>query len=230
MTDVHSASAAALGERTLVSWRAILAGAIVAIAVGAMLNLLGLALGAASLNPFSLDRNDGEAFSALAGLWVAVSNLIGLFVGGFVATRASRFSDHHRGMLLGLSVWALAFLFAIAIAGATTAGGVTGILTGAGERAAIEADLAGDLTAPIDARDVEALPPPVSREAVDDAADTTGAVALWAFLTMLLGAVGSVLGARYGARIHSWERKADAVETTSAGPVRATRARTTPTV
>lgn len=224
MTDVHSPAYGLTTDRAAISWRAVLAGAIVAIAVGAMFNLLGLALGAASLNPFSLDRGDGEEFSALAGIWVALSNLLGLLVGGFVASRVAQGTDGHRGLLLGLAVWALSFLFAIGIAGMTTAAGVSSVLNGAAERAAVDERFAGPEFA--DPRD-PALPPPV-RETAEDAADATGAMALWAFLTMLLGAVGAVLGARYGLKRHEWERRVDT--DTAAAPMRPARPRPTPTV
>ena len=73
-----------------ISWRAVLAGALVAAAVGAMLNLLGLALGAAALNPFEMSRADAQGFSIGAGFWMAIANALALFVGAFVASRASR--------------------------------------------------------------------------------------------------------------------------------------------
>jgi len=230
MTDVHATSYGPHPDHALISWRAVLAGAVVAIAVGAMLNLLGVALGAASLNPFDLSRADAGEFSALAGIWVALANLIGLFIGGFVASRAARFADHHRGLLVGLAVWALAFLFAILIAGATTAGGLTSVMNGVAERAEFSelapppALIEGET--PTSER-AAAVPPPVQPLA-EETADATGALALWAFLTMLLGAVGAVFGARYGATRHGWELKADLAGDT--GPHVGGRSRTTSTV
>ncbi len=213
MTDIHATSRGPHEAHTLVSWPAVIAGALVAIAVGAMLNLLGVALGAASLNPFDLSRGEAEGFSALAGIWVALSNLVGLAVGGFVASRTAKYADHHRGLLLGLSVWALAFAAALFIAGMTTAGGVGNILTGAAER--VDAYDIAPVTGDFGMEDGEAgladsaaaVPPPIqpSAEAV---ADVTATMALWAFLTMLLGAVGAVAGARYGTMRHRWEDRA----------------------
>ena len=123
---------------TLISWPAVIAGAIVAVAIGAMLNLLGVAIGAAALNPFSLSRDEADAFSVGAGVWVALANAIALFIGAVVASRAAKLTDHHRGMLQGLSVWAVAFLMAIFIAGSTAAGGLTAVLNGAAENAEID--------------------------------------------------------------------------------------------
>lgn len=213
MTDIHPESFRPHRAHTLVSWPAVIAGALVAIAVGAMLNLLGVALGAASLDPYDLSRGEAEGFSALAGIWMALANMVGLFVGGFVASRSAKHLDHHKGMLSGVSVWAVAFAVALFIAGATAAGGVTSILDGASERA----NAFDTATAPLDviersageSEDAAALPPPI-RPRVDDVADATSTMALWAFLTMLLGAVGAVFGARYGQTRHGWETRIDA--------------------
>ncbi|MCF8505790.1 MAG: YrzE family protein [Caulobacter sp.] len=213
---------------TLISWPAVLAGAIVAVAIGAMLNLLGVAIGAAALNPFSLSRDEADAFSVGAGVWVALANAVALFIGAFVASRAAKFTDHHRGMLQGLSVWALAFLMAIFIAGSTADGGLTAVLNGAAENA--ELDMAdappppiyyerdgpmvlvdpnnppAGAVPPVQGDAGPAVPPP-AQPAAEKTADATAQIALWAFLTMLLGVVGAIAGARYGAQRHPWESR-----------------------
>lgn len=197
---------------TLISWPAILVGAIVAAAVGAMLNLLGVALGAASFNPYDLDANDATAFSAAAGMWMAVANGLALFVGAAVASRAAKYPDHHKGALHGLGVWATAFMIALVIASASAAGGAAAV---AGGEAADPTDptiivsdtgarsrlIAGELAPAVQA------PAPV-REVADEAADATATLALWGFLTMLIGAVAAVFGGLYGTRNHRWMAKA----------------------
>ena len=205
MTDIYTTDSARHPLHTLISWPAVVAGAIVAIAVGAMLNLLGVALGAASLNPYDLDGGDAEGFTAAAGMWMAVANAAALFVGGAVASRAAKYADHHRGMLHGLSVWALAFLLAILIAGASVTGGVTALLGGEAEQVDASETFVGDLITPDTARGDQALiVPPTARVEAESAADTTATLALWAFLTMLLGAVAAILGGVYGAKGHRW--------------------------
>lgn len=210
---------------TLISWPAVLAGAVVAVAVGAMLNLLGVAIGAAALNPFDLSRGDAETFSVGAGVWVALANAVALFVGAVVASRAAKYTDHHRGALLGLSVWAVAFLFAIFIAGSTAAGGLTAVLSGVADDGGVDVSIAADQPpiyyergGPMVLVDPNnpptgPLPAPSAADgapvqpAAGQTADVTGQIALWAFLTMLLGAVGAVVGARYGSRRHGWETR-----------------------
>ncbi|MEP6967474.1 MAG: hypothetical protein ABI906_05295, partial [Pseudomonadota bacterium] len=118
MTDAYVTSAETHPLPTLISWPAILAGAAAAVAVGAMLNLLGVALGAGTFNPFDLVRDDeARTFTVAAGVWVAVANAMALFFGAVVASRAAKYADNHAGMLHGLLVWAVAFFAALLIAG-----------------------------------------------------------------------------------------------------------------
>lgn len=198
---------------TLISWPAVIAGAVVAIAVGAMLNLLGVALGAASINPYDLTTGEAKAFSAGAGAWIAIANALALFVGGFVASRVAKYTDHHKGYLHGLAVWALAFIIALFLAGSSAVGGVNSMIDGLSNNGVEEVNvldrepLAGDLP------DGAAAIPPAAQPEANAAADSTATVALWAFIAMLLGAIAAVFGGRYGARRHAWETRAHVTET-----------------
>ena len=60
-------------------------------------------------------------------------------------------------MLHGLSVWALAFLLAILIAGASVTGGVTALLGGEAEQVNASETFVGDLITPDTARGDQAL-------------------------------------------------------------------------
>jgi len=193
----------------LVSWPAVIAGAVVAVAVGAMLNLLGVALGAGAFNPYDLDGGDAEGFAVAAGMWAVVANAIALFIGAAVASRAAKYSDHHKGALHGLCVWAVAFLVAILIAAGTAAGSAATVAGGEATRAPAQETIAGDVLAP-DSRAGDAQPALTPGEAAvaDNAADTTASMALWGFLMMLIGAVAAVFGGLYGTRNHRWMAKA----------------------
>jgi len=234
VTDIQPTAYEPHPLHTLISWPAVLAGAIVAVAVGAMLNLLGVAIGAAALNPFDMSGGDARAFSVGAGVWVALANAVALFAGAFVASRSAKFTDHHRGLLHGLSVWAVAFLIALLIAGSTAGGGLTAVFSGAAETADVDADVPAPPAPPVYYErggpmvliDPSNPPPgvaPAARPATDRTAAVTGPIALWAFLTMLLGAVGAIAGARYGSRRHGWEARMKmtdnpAVHAPSGGP------------
>lgn len=205
MTDAYISDPIRHPLHTLISWPAVIAGAMVAVAVGAMLNLLGVALGASAYNPYDFDGGDASGFTAAAGMWMAFANAIALFIGGAVATRAAKYADHHRGALHGLAVWALAFLLAITIASAAGAGGAAALVGGdardgeVGDTVVTDVTpgsrvIEGELVAPVPA-------PPVPAEEV---ADTTAMLALWGFLTMLIGAVAAIFGGLYGGRNHRW--------------------------
>lgn len=239
MTDAYGAPSEAHPLHTLISWPAIFAGAAVAVAIGAMLNLLGVALGAGTFNPFDLARGgEVKAFTVAAGVWVAVANAIALFFGAVIASRAAKYADHHAGMLHGLLVWAVAFFAAILIAG-SAGGSAADSAAGAAQNVA-DTDLAGPAAAAMgaprsdgtylqadgtvtraDGTVIGKQAPPAAPAAaaalapvVQKTADATVTIALWAFLAMLLGAIAAILGGRYGARRHGWEAHLAPRETT----------------
>lgn len=209
---------------TLISWPAVIAGAVVAIAVGAMLNLLGVALGAASINPYDLSTGEAKAFSAGAGAWIAIANALALFAGGFVASRVAKYTDHHKGYLHGLAVWAVAFLIALFFAGSSAVGGINAMIDGLSNNGVEEARLldreavADDGVPPLagERSDRVAAVPPAAQPEADATADSTATVALWGFIAMLLGLVAAAFGGRYGSRKHAWETKAHVTETPTA--------------
>jgi hypothetical protein len=114
-----------------ISWGAVFAGGIVAIAVGAMLNVLGLAVGATTIDPaVPGETPSASSFGIASGIWLLVANLIGLAVGGYVAARLSGTSDDTDGILHGLSVWAIAFLLSAVLLGNIVAGTTRTAFTG----------------------------------------------------------------------------------------------------
>ncbi|MBZ9632008.1 hypothetical protein LB465_14585 [Salegentibacter sp. LM13S] len=88
------------------SWGAIFAGALTALAVAFLLNLLGLGIGLSSIDP--LTESDPLAGLGTATIiWWGLSNLAALFVGGMVAGRMSGFSSGADGGIHGFLAWAL---------------------------------------------------------------------------------------------------------------------------
>jgi len=106
-----------------ISWGAILAGGLVAVAVGTMLNVLGLAVGATTIDPAQPGQTSGVGlFGIASGVWLLVAHLIGLGAGGWVAARLSGTADDTDGILHGLSVWAISFLVSAVLLGNVLAG------------------------------------------------------------------------------------------------------------
>ena len=120
--------APALPPRT--SWGAIIAGAVVALAVGLMLNTLGVAVGATAVDAVGRDTPSASSFGIGAGIWLVVSNLIGLAAGGYVAARLSGTADDMDAMLHGLGVWAVTFLVSAVLLG-NIVGGAASTVSGA---------------------------------------------------------------------------------------------------
>ena len=113
------------------SWGAVLAGGIVAVAVGAMLNVLGLAIGASAVDATQGQTPSGSTFGITAGIWLLAANLIGLAVGGYVAARLSGTADGTDGVLHGLSVWGIGFLLSAVLLGNVVAGTASTAVQGA---------------------------------------------------------------------------------------------------
>ena len=112
------------GNRSRISWGAVLAGAIVAAATSLLLSLLGAAFGAGSISDLQ-QAGHGEANGVGAGaaLWAIIDLFLSMAFGGYVAARLSGTHSHLDGELHGITMWALATLigvlgFAGALAGA----------------------------------------------------------------------------------------------------------------
>lgn len=190
----------------LISWGAVIAGVAVAIALGALLNMLGLAIGATAANPWTMDSGDAKALTIGGGLWVAFSNAVALQVGAFIAARAAKYPDHHRGLFQGLAVWGVAFVLAFAGLGSS----VGGLLQGGDTAATAYATAADEVSGPDDrVSDADA------KAAAEQAGDVTASLAWWGVATMVLGAIGAVAGGRLGARHPVWHRRARVVITPS---------------
>lgn len=123
-----------------ISWGAVFAGGVVAVAVGTMLNVLGLAIGATAVDATTGDTPGASTFGITAGVWLLVANTIGLLAGGYVAARLSGSGDSTDSVLHGLSVWAIGFLLSAVLLGNVVAGtantafqGASAILGGAAQ-------------------------------------------------------------------------------------------------
>ena len=189
----------------LISWGAVIAGVVVAIALGALLNMLGLAIGATAANPWTMDSGDAKALTLGGGLWLAFSSAVALQVGAYIATRAAKYPDHHKGLFQGLAVWGVAFVLAFAGLGSS----VGGVLHGGDAAATAYATAADDATVP-DGKVSEAD----AKAAAAETAKVTAVLAWWGVATMVLGAIGAVAGGRIGARHPVWHRRARVVATT----------------
>lgn len=90
-----------------ISWGAVFAGAVVALIVQFMLNLLGLAIGFGAINL----TGEGATLQALgvgAIIWLAITAIIAFFAGGWTAGRLAGLPLTLDGALHGFVTWAVA--------------------------------------------------------------------------------------------------------------------------
>src|SRR5687768_8764616 len=108
-----------------ISWGAVFAGVVIAVAIMVVLNLLGLAIGLATIDPATGESPGGRTLSIGAGIWWIVSALIALYVGGWVASRLAGAFRNETGTMHGLLVWATSTL-AMLWMGTTAVGALVG--------------------------------------------------------------------------------------------------------
>lgn len=115
-----------------VNWGAIIAGAVIALIVQFLLSLLGVGIGASTLDPATGNNPDAGTFSIVSAVWYGLTGIIAAFVGGFIASRMSGRTLASSGALHGLTSWAVTTLFLLYLL--TTAVGtlVGGALNGLG--------------------------------------------------------------------------------------------------
>jgi len=98
------------GNRSRISWGAVIAGAVVAVATSVMLSLLGAAIGAGSINVLNASSSDLSSYGTGAAIWQAINFVLSMAFGGYVASRLSGTHSHLDGELHGLTMWGLAVL------------------------------------------------------------------------------------------------------------------------
>lgn len=105
-----------------VSWGAIFAGAVTAVALTALMGLLGLAIG---FDSFEVGEDTLGGIPTPTAVWWAVTSIIATGIGAFVAGRLAGIPHSMTGALHGLAVWAVASLFTLWLA-STAAGAALG--------------------------------------------------------------------------------------------------------
>src|SRR5436190_6862240 len=107
-----------------ISWGAIIAGLIVALVTQILLAMLGVAIGAATIDPIQ-EQRPLEGLGTGAAIWWIVSSLISLFLGGCVAGRLAGVPRKGDGALHGIVMWGAATLITFLLVG-TAIGGLFG--------------------------------------------------------------------------------------------------------
>jgi hypothetical protein len=93
-----------------ISWSAVLAGVVVALVTQLILNMLGVGIGAATLNPMTGDNPSATTFSIGAGLWFSLAGIVAALAGGYAAGRLAGKPKESTAGWHGLTTWALTTL------------------------------------------------------------------------------------------------------------------------
>ncbi|MEE1657053.1 PhnA-like protein [Microvirga sp. CF3062] len=89
-----------------ISWGAVLAGVVTALVTQLILNMLGIGIGVATLDPATSDNPQASTFSIAAGIWWTLSGIIASFAGGYLAGRLSGRPKESTAGFHGLIAWA----------------------------------------------------------------------------------------------------------------------------
>lgn len=90
-----------------ISWGAVFAGVAVALVSQLLLNMLGLGIGAATLDPATSGSPSAAAFSIGAAIWWTLSGIVASFLGGHAAGRLSGRPKESTAGWHGLTTWAV---------------------------------------------------------------------------------------------------------------------------
>jgi hypothetical protein len=115
-----------------VSWSAVFAGVVVALVVQLALTLLGLGIGAATINPLE-ESDPAQGLTVGSAIWFAISTIIALFAGGWVAGRLAGVPRRTDSMLHGLVTWGATTLVTFWMLGTTIGALVSGTATLVGQ-------------------------------------------------------------------------------------------------
>ena len=125
-------------QRNRLSWPAIFAGVVIGLISQLLLNLLGMALGAASLAPLTGGGTTAAALSTGAGIWFGLSSILSALAGGYAAGKFSGAHNETNAGWHGLTAWALTTLL-LSYLLSTAATGLLGGLGGAATNTAASA-------------------------------------------------------------------------------------------
>ena len=141
--DTAYGSPTATAALNKISWGSIFAGVAVALAVQFLLNLLGVGIGAAVLDPATSDNPNASTFSIAGGIWFVIAGLVSAYIGGYVASRLSGRPSNSTGGYHGLTSWAVTTLVTLYLlttsVGALIGGafiGLSSVVGGVGKTAA----------------------------------------------------------------------------------------------
>jgi hypothetical protein len=161
-----------------IRWGSVWAGLVIALTVQVLLSALGAAFGLRSLVP--TPGNISEATATTFGVWMAVSAIVALFLGGLATARFAGIAGTNNGVWNGVVLWALTIAIGTFAASVGAGSALSSFFGGAGPTAATPGE-------------------------VHRALGMASAGAGWFVLGSLLGLLAAALGGAVGARVPAEE-------------------------
>ncbi len=96
-----------------ISWAAVIAGMVIAVAVQVVLSFLGTGIGMGTIDPMQYSTPSAGALGTGAGIWWAVSSIVSLFAGGWVAGHLAGSPEKSDAVLHGLLTWGVATIITV---------------------------------------------------------------------------------------------------------------------
>ncbi|MEG3085200.1 hypothetical protein U1707_16235 [Sphingomonas sp. PB2P12] len=139
---------------TRISWGAIFAGVVIAIAVQLVLGILGTGIGLSLVDPVEGTTPGAAGFGIGAGIYWVITTVIALGAGGYSAARLAGVHDRFDGLVHGLVVWGVTLILTLYLLTSAVGGIIGGAFrtvgsvataagTGIGAAAPKVADVAG---------------------------------------------------------------------------------------
>lgn len=101
---------------TQISWGAVFAGWVVSFGIALLFYQLGTAIGLTALDPMQQSAGAmARGFGIGTGIWVVLTWVVSLFLGGLFASRLAGRGDSTVGMLHGMTVWGIATLLTVVL-------------------------------------------------------------------------------------------------------------------
>lgn len=110
---------------TRLSWGAIFAGVVIAIAVQLVLGILGAGIGLTMVDPVEGTTPGAAGFGIGAGIYWLITTVVALGAGGYAAARVAGVRERFDGLVHGLVVWGVTLILTIYLL-TSAVGGIIG--------------------------------------------------------------------------------------------------------
>ncbi len=132
-----------------VSWQAIFAGVVLALALQILLSLLGAGIGLTTVDVNAGSTPSAGGFGIGAGIWWILSSCLALFAGGYAAAWLAGNEISFDGMLHGLTAWAIATIVTLYLLSSAVGGIVGGGFSALSSAASSTGGAVKDAAAPV---------------------------------------------------------------------------------